>query len=260
MKNILKSTAIFAACLALTACGDGYGETPVQSITEPPAVQQTVQRTVEQTETTAGTVKSFPDDWEETVAAEAGDPETVTEAYTGVTFPETMDDWEHAYVIKDLFFIGLQDLSYAAAEPGSSDYHECEECYKRLLVEKFLDYPDNFGYFGGAYWSGGRLVLKITDLSKSEEIFADFFDGLESVDIEGCDYSYQNLADVHKTVEGNEKVNLHFINVEKNRVEVGGELTEDDVEEIRAELENAGLDPNAAEFSFSEDCPVANPC
>lgn len=267
MKNIFKGTIIFGVCLTLAACGtESPQDITVQSINEPVATQQTVGQPVVTTvaDTTLGTVNaSGTEGWEETVATEPGDCEPVAEAYTGVTFPETMDDWEHAYLIEDMFYTGLPVypwLENGGSGTGLSDYDECDQCYKRLLVEKFLDYPDNFSLFGGAYWSDGRLVLRITDYSKRDDIFSDIFDGLESVDVEECTYSYSYLLEVRGAALQNEKVKTHLINVRNNRVEVGGEFTEEDTEKICADLEAAGLDPNAAEFSVREAVPVANPC
>lgn len=269
MKNIFKGAIFLAACLALAGCGtNNYGEMTIQSINEPAATQQTVGQPVVTAvaETTLGTVKaSGTEGWFETVATEPGDSEPVTEAYTGVTFPETMDDREQSYIIERLFYIDLPeyiehfDDSGANYENGRDNYSKCNEIYKKFLTERLLDDPDAFEVFGGAYWCDGYMHMLITDWEKTDDVFVTVLAELNNGNVKSCDYSYYDLHRVRETVMQNEKVNLHFINVGKNRVEVGGEFTEEDIEKLRADIEAAGLDPNAAEFSFVEDCPVVNP-
>lgn len=264
MKNILKGTIIFAVCLTLAACGTGSPrEITVQSITEPMITMQTVGKVpeTEVTESTVGTVRvTGTEDWVEPVATEPDDPNagSETEAYTGVTFPETMDDWEHSYIIQDLFYQELPVYHWSDDEMDFSDYNECNEYYKKLLVEKFLDYPDNFNLFGGAYWCEGRMFLMITDNSKRDELFPNI-EKIASVEVVNCKYSYPYLLDVWHVAQQNEKMTGHLINRENNCVEVYGAFTDEDKENIFAALEAAGLDREAVEI-MAADVSVANPC
>ena len=268
MKNILKGTIIFAICLTLAACGTGSPQDiTVQSITEPMTTVQTVGNVPEVTavaESTIGTVRvPGTEDWEEPVETEPDDPNAglETEAYTGVTLPDFMDDDIPSSVIVDLFYKELPEYSWTDYEAGESTYAECNECYKKLLVEKLHNGRDEFfEFFGGAYFSDDRLFLRITDVGKKDEIFSDFFDDLESVDVVSCKYSYSDLLDVWETVRQNEHVKGHIMDTEKNHVWVSGTFTDEDKENILADLEAAGFDSDAVELAFEEDCPVMNPC
>lgn len=266
MKRIFKSTIIFAVCLTLAACGTGSPrDITVQSITEPIVTQQTVNvpETTAVTESSAGTVRvTGTEDWVEPAATEPDDPNAgvPVESLTGTTFPGVIDDWEHAYIIEDIFYMGLPVYHWSENEPDSN-YTECEEYYKKLLVEVFLDYPDNFSFFGGAYWRDGRMVLMLTDVGKKDELFPDLED-IENAEVVSCKYSYPYLIDVGIIAGQNEKVKTHLINAENNRFEIYGEFTDEDKENIAAEIEAAGYDPDAVEFIFAfvEEVPTANPC
>lgn len=271
MKNIFKGTIIFAACVTLAACGTGSPqEITVQSITEPMTTMQTVGNVPEVTEVTesaVGTVRvTNTDNWTEPAATEPDDPNagSETEAYTGVTLPDAVDADIESTIIVDLFRKELPDYSWKDSdyEAGESDYYECNECYKKLLVEKLFDGRYEFGeFFGGAYWSDGWLFLRITDVGKQEEIFSDCFDGLESVEILSCKYSYLDLYDVYYIVMKNEKVNSYWINIETNCVQVGGELSDEDKENILADLEAEGYGSDAVDFFFMADSAFdAQPC
>ena len=268
MKNILKGTIIFAVCLTLAACGTGSPQDiTVQSITEPMTTMQTVGNVPEVTavtESTIGTVRvTGTEDWVEPVATEPDDPNAglETEAYTGVTLPDFMDGDIQSSVIVDLFYKELPEYPWTDYEAGFSDYAECNECYKKLLVEKLYNGREEFfEFFGGAYFSDGRLFLRITDVGKKDEIFSDCFDGLESVDVVSCKYSYFDLRDIWDIVMKNEHVKGHIIDTEKNNVWVSGTFTDEDRENILADLEAAGFDSDAVELTFEEDCPVMNPC
>lgn len=261
---------ILTAGLFLTACQNNMQDITIQSITEPIVTQQTVWNVPEVTEVTGSTVGTVrvtnTDNWTEPVETEPDDPGAglETEAYTGVTLPDTVDGDMASSVIVDLFRKELPDYSWTDSdyEAGENDYYECNECYKKFLVEKLYDGREEFcEFFGGAYWGDGRLFLGITDVSKQDEIFSDCFDGLESVEILSCKYSYLDLYDVYYIVMKNEKVNSYWINIETNHVEVGGELSDEDKENILAELEAAGYGSDAVEFFFMGDSAViAEPC
>lgn len=258
---------ILTAGLFLTACQNNMQDITIQSITEPIVTQQTVRNVPEVTNSTVGTVLvTGTEDWTEPAATEPDDPNAgmVTEAYTGVTLPDAVDGDIASSVIVDLFRKELHDYSWTDSvyEAGESDYDECNECYKKFLVEKLYDGREEFGeFFGGAYWGNGRLFLRITDVSKQDEIFSDCFDGLESVEILSCKYSYLDLYDVYYIVMENKKVNTYWINIETNSVKVGGELSDEDKENILAELEAAGYGSDAVEFFFMGDSAViAEPC
>ena len=265
MKNILKGTIIFAVCLTLAACGTGSPQDiTVQSITEPMVTMQTVGNVPEVTAVTESTLVTVratgTEEWVEPVATEPNDTyNNSAETLAGMMFPETMVDREQSYIIQDLFYQGLPDYSWSEHEKGFSDYDECYECYKKLLVEKFLDDPDAFELFGGAYWCNGWLFLRITDYSKKDDIFSDIFDNLESVEVTECKYSYSDLLDVWETVQQNEKAAGHLINVENNCVEVLGAFTDEDKENILADLEAAGFDADAVVIDVI-DATVMNPC
>lgn len=258
MKNILKGIVIFAVCLTISACGTSSPQDiTIQSITEPMTTMQTV-RQVPETEVVAENT----DNWTEPAATEVPDDtyNNGAETLAGMTFPEEIDDWIHAYIIRDLFYQGPPVYYLSKYGTGFSDYDDCYECYKKLLVEKFLDYPDNFNLFGGAYWCDGWLFLRITDYSKKDDIFSDFFDDLESVEITSCKYSYSYLVDVMGVARQNEKATGDFINLESNCVEIYGVFTDEDKENIFAALEAAGLDPEAVEIMVVDENPVVNPC
>ncbi|MDE6132188.1 MAG: hypothetical protein K2G04_02245, partial [Oscillospiraceae bacterium] len=239
-------------------------EITVQSITEPMTTVQTVGNVPEVTKNTVGTVLvTGTEDWVVPVETEPDDPGAglETEAYTGVTLPDGVDDDIPSSVIVDLFRKELPE-SWTDYEAGESTYVECNECYKKLLVEKLYEGREEFcEFFGGAYWGDGWLFLILTDVSKQDEIFSDCFDGLESVEILSCKYSYSDLYDVYYIVMKNEKVNSYWINIENNCVEVGGELADEDKKNILADLEAAGYGSDVVEFFFMEDIAViANPC
>ena len=273
MKNILKGTIIFAVCLTLAACGTSSPQDiTIQSITEPMTTMQTVGNVLEVTavaESTIGTVRvTGTEDWVEPVATEPDDPNAglETEAYTGVTFPETMDDWVHSYIIRDLFYQELPvytehfDDSGAYYENGNNSYSKCNESYKKLLVERFLDDPEAFEFFGGAFFCDGYMHLMITDWERLDDIFGDPLAKLNSVHVRSCNYSYTYLLEVWETVQQNEKVTGHLINAGKNCVEIYGAFTDEDKENTLAALEAAGLDPEALEIMVVDEIPAANPC
>lgn len=252
---------ILTAGLFLTACQNNMQDITIQSITEPIVTQQTVWNVPEVTNSTVGTVfVTGTEDWVESVATEPDDPNAgvPVEELTGITFPEVIDDWEHAYIIQDMFYQGLPVYHWSNNE-SDSNFTECDEYYKKLLVEIFLDYPDNFSFFGGAYWCDGRMFLMLTDISKKDELFTDIED-IENVEVVSCKYSYPYLLDVWHIAVQNEKVKSHLINRETNRVEVYGEFTDEDKENIIAEVKAAGYDSDVVEIFFEEDAPTANPC
>lgn len=262
MKRIFKSTIIFAVCLTLAACGTGSPrDITVQSITEPIVTQQTVNvpEVTEVAENTVGTV--LVENWEEPVATELDDPGAgiETEAYTGVTLPDAVDADIASSVIVELFQKGLLEAS-TDYEAGENSYDECNECYKKLLVEKLYSGRGEFcEFFGGAYFDDGNLFLRITDTDKREELFSDCFDGL-AIEVISCKYSYMDLWEIHYIAEQNENVNWHLIDAHKNCVELYGEFTDEDKENITAEIEAAGYASDAVEFIFRENVSTANPC
>lgn len=252
---------ILTAGLFLTACQNNMQEITVQSITEPIVTQQTVRNVPEVTavaENTVGTV--LVGDWEEPAATEPDDPNAGAEtAYTGVTLPDAVDADIASSVIVELFQKGLL-LSTTSYEAGFNDYDECNECYKKLLVEKLYSGREEFcEFFGGAYFDDGNLFLRITDTDKQEEIFSDCFDGL-AIEVISCKYSYMDLWEIHYIAEQNENVNWHLIDAHKNCVELYGEFTDEDKENIIAEIEAAGYASDAVEFIFRENVSTANPC
>lgn len=290
MKNILKGTIIFAVCLTLAACGTvNPQEITVQSITEPMITMQTV-RNFPVTEITENT-----DNWTEPAAAEEHDEWEVpvetddTDNTNGsvldptmqeipvhtvetVTFPEVIDDWVHAYIIRDLFDEGLTATATHGSicsngnnysRSGVSDYDECNICYKKLLLEKFLDYPDNFELFGGAFFCDGWFHLFITDLERKDDIFGEPLAKIQNISVTSCDYSYSYLLDVLGAVIDTEityekGLTSYGIEISENRV-YATVLTEEVREQVLAAVENSGFDKNAVNAIVC-DYVIAKPC
>lgn len=265
MKNFLKGTIISAICLTLAACGTGSPQDiTIQSITEPMTTMQTVVNVPEVTavtESTVGTVRvTGTEDWVEPVATEPDDPSagTVTEVYTGVTLPDFVDDDIPSSFIVDLFYKELPEYSWTDYEAGESTYAECNECYKKLLVEKLHNGREEFfEFFGGAYFSDGWLQVKITDYGSRDEVFGDFFDSLESVNIGSCKYSYSYLLEVRGVIQ-QAQAGTSTVDIEKNCVEVVVS-TESAAEFVRNAVKNAELDLEAVHIEVG-DYVIANPC
>lgn len=271
MKKILKGTVIFAACVTLAACGmSSPQDITVQSITEPAVTVQTVGKVP----TVTAAVTENTDHWTEpaavegTSALEAPDDtyNNGAETLAGMTFPEETDEWEYADIIRDLFYQGLPvyteyfDDSGAYYRQGNDSYSKCDECYKKLLTERFLDDPEAFELFGGAFFCGGCMHMMITDWERLDDIFDDTLAKLNSGCVRSCNYSYTYLVDVMSVARQNEKATGHFINLESNCVEIYGDFTDEDKENIFAALEAAGLDTEAVEIMVADEIPVANPC
>ena len=270
MKNIFKGTIIFAVCLTLAACGTGAREITVQSITEPMTTVQTVGNVPEVTAFNENT-----DNWTEPAAAEPDDGEVLIETddtdndnnmdiydengvVTGVTFPEVIDDWVHAYMVRDLFYDGVQQVTPRdTCGTFAGDFDEMNYRFREFVVEKFLDYPENFEPFGGAYWQDGYLHLKITDLDR-QDIFSDFVDN-EYVIIETCKYSYSELWLIESMVKETNATVLCGIKMNDNVV-YAGVFTWKDSEKILTAVEAAGLDTEAVEIVADDEIPATNPC
>lgn len=272
MKNILKGTIIFALCLTLAACGTGSPQDiTVQSITEPMTTMQTVGNVPEVTAVAENT-----DDWTEPAATEEpAELEVLIETddtdnnnnmdiydengvVTGVTFPEEIDDWEHAYMVRDLFYDGVQQVTPRdTCGTFAGDFDEMNYRFREFVVEKFLDYPENFEPFGGAYWQDGYLHLMITD-SDRQDIFSDFADN-EYVIIETCKYSYAELWLIESVAKETNATVFCGIKMNDNVV-YAGVIAWKDREKILTAVEAAGLDTEAVEIAADDEIPAANPC
>ncbi len=291
MKNILKGTIIFAVCLTLAACGTGSPqEITVQSITEPMTTMQTVGNVPEVTSAVTENTDNWtepaaaeePDDWTELAMTDgtdntndpAFDPpmqEIPVHTVETVTFPKTIEDWVYADIIEDLFDEGLTSTAIHGSifENGSyynngiSDYDECNICYKKLLLEKFLDCPENFELFGGAFFCDGWFHLLITDWEKKDDIFGDPLAKIQNVSVASCDYSYSYLLDVlgaviDTEITYEEGLTSYGIEISENRV-YATVLTEEVREKVLAAVESAGLDTNAVNAIVC-DYVIAKPC
>lgn len=282
---------ILTAGLFLTACQNNMQEITVQSITEPIVTQQTVRNVPEVTtvaeitentdDWTEPTPTEGPDDWE--IPVETDDTDNTNPAVDlpmqnisvrnieTVTFPEVIDDWEHSYIIRDLFDEGLPTTAVHGLsadngsywETGVSDYDECDNCYKKLLLEQFLDYPDNFDIFGGAFFCDGWFHLYITDWEKKDDIFGDPLGKIQNVSVTSCNYSYPYLLDVLGAVIDTgityEKgLTSYGISVSDNYV-YATVLTDEVKEQVLAAVEKAGFDTNAVNVIVC-DYVIAKPC
>lgn len=268
---------ILTAGLFLTACQNNTQDITIQSITEPIVTQQTVWNVPEVTKVTENT-----DDWTELVMTDdtdnANSPEFDLPMHNipvhnveTVMFPEVTDDWVYAYIIKDLFDEGLTVTAThgSICDNGSnygmgvSDYDKCNLCYKKLLLEQFLDYPDNFSIFGGAFFCDGWFHLYITDWEKKDDIFGDPLGKIQNVSVTSCDYSYPYLLDVlgaviDTEITYEEGLTSYGIEITENRV-YATVLTEEVREEVLAAVENAGFDTDAVNVIVC-DYVIANPC
>lgn len=272
MKNILKGTIIFAVCLTLAACGTGSPQDiTVQSITEPMVTMQTVGNVPEVTAVAENT-----DDWTDPAATEEpAELEVLIETddtdnnnnmdiydengvVTGVTFPEIIDDWDHAYMVRDLFYDGVQQCSPRdTCGTFAGDFDEMNYQFREFVVEKFLDYPENFEPFGGAYWENGYLHIMLTDLDK-RDIFSDFADN-EYVIIETCKYSYSELWYIKSEIRETNASSAYGIRMNENVVSARV-IAWEDREKILNALEAAGLDIEAVEIAADDEITATNPC
>lgn len=272
MKNILKGTIISAVCLTLAACGtSGTQDITIQSITEPMTTMQTVGKVPETAAVTENTdhwtepaATEAPDEWEVLIETDDTDNNNNMDIYdengvvTGVTFPEEIDDREHAYMVRDLFYDGVQQCSPRdTCGTFAGDFDEMNYQFREFAVEKFLDYPKSFEPFGGAYWQDGYLHLMITD-SDRQDIFSDFADN-EYVIIETCKYSYSELWLIESAVKETNASVIGGIKMNDNIV-YAGVVTDEDGEKILAAVEAAGLDADAVVIEAVDANTVTKPC
>lgn len=285
MKNFLMVTAALAVCVGLTACNsaDG-GVTGIQSITSPEVTQQTVFQTAAVgTENTVQTEENLqtaekPVHSEKTVQTDDEPSEEVTTGLCKyplledmydpcgeVTLPDVIDGCEHSSTVERMFYNELPIYEYSEYEAGESDYDECNECYKRLLAEHIINHCDRAELFGGAYFCDGWLQVKVTDYGSRDEILGDFLDGLESVNVSSCNYSYCYLAEVQGivrqaqvgTTESQAQAGTSEINVQNNCVDVtvSSEL---EAEIVREAVENAGLDLDAVHIEIENEWEIVS--
>lgn len=183
-----------------------------------------------------------------------------------VTLPDVIDGCYHSSTVKHMFYSELPIYEYGGYEAGESDYDECNECYKRLLAEHIINHCDRAELFGGAYFCDGWLQVRVTDYGSRDEVLGDFLDGLESVNVGSCDYSYCYLAEVQGAVQqaqvGTPEENIQQagtseINVQNNRVDVtvSSEL---EAEIVREAVENAELDLDAVHIEIENEWEIVS--
>lgn len=265
MKKFLMGVAALAICVGLTACnsvdGGVTGITGIQSIT----TQQTVLQTAaEGTENTVRSEKNLqtaekPVQSEKTVqtADEPYDePDELYDPCGEVTLPDAIDDCDHGTMVERMFYNGLPLYEYSVYEAGESDYDECNECYKRLLAEHIINHCDRAELFGGAYFCDGWLQVRVTDYGSRDEVIGDFFDGLESVNVSSCNYSYYYLTEV-KSIIQQAQAGTSEINVQNNRVDVTVS-TETAAEFVRKAVENAGLALDAVHIETESEWEIVS--
>lgn len=278
MKKFLMGVAALAVCVGLTACnsadGGVTGITGIQSITSPEVTQQTVLQTAaEGTENTVQTEKNLqtaekPVQSEKTVqtADEPDDePDELYDPCGEVTLPDVIDGCYHSSTVKHMFYSELPIYEYSEYEAGESDYDQCNECYKRLLAEHIINHCDRAELFGGAYFCDGRLQVKVTDYGSRDEVLGDFLDGLESVNVGSCNYSYCYLAEVQGAVqqaqvgtpENRAQAGTSEINVQLNRVDVAVS-SELEAEIVREAVENAELSLDAVHIEIENEWEIVS--
>lgn len=253
MKKFLMGVAALAVCVGLTACnsadGGVTGITGIQSITSPEVTQQTVLQTA--AEGTENTVQT-----EEPI-------QTSDDPCGEVTLPDVIDGCYHSSTVKHMFYSELPIYEYSEYEAGESDYDQCNECYKRLLSEHIINHCDRAELFGGAYFCDGRLQVKVTDYGSRDEVLGDFLDGLESVNVSSCNYSYCYLAEVQGAVqqaqvgtpENRAQAGTSEINVQLNRVDVAVS-SELEAEIVREAVENAELSLDAVHIEIENEWEI----
>lgn len=263
---------ILTAGLFLTACQNNMQDITIQSITEPIVTQQTVWNVPEVT--TAVEATENTDDWTELAVTDGTDntnppefdppmQEIQTTTLEDVTLPDAIDGCMHSTWVEYMFNNELPTHAPDKYKAGESDYDECNVCYKKLLAERLINHCDRVELFGGAYFCNGRLQLKITDYNSRDEVFGDIFDGLESVNISSCYYSYSYLLDVQSAVIATEityeeGLTGYGIGIKENRVYVTVS-TEEIKEQVLFAVEKAGFDTDAVNIGVI-DYVIADPC
>ena len=151
------------------------------------------------------------------------------------------------------------DESYDLAVGDKDFYEEASTKYTKLLGE-FLDFPEKYEKFGGAFVQNGYLHLLITDKEYSD----DFLEivGNENVIIAECSYSYSYLDQVYEFISSFELDSengptSYILSENKNRVLVTV-LSEDVKSDMYSAIEKEGFDKSSVDIIVA-DYVFANP-
>lgn len=143
---------------------------------------------------------------------------------------------------------------------GDKDFVSEASTKYAILLENFLDFPEKYEMFGGAFVQNGYLHLLITDKEYSD----DFLEvvGNENVIVDQCSYSYSYLNQIYEFISSFELdrengLTSYILSENKNQVIVTV-LSEDVKSDMYSAIDKAGFDESAVEIIVA-DYVYANP-
>lgn len=252
--NRLKYVVItLLTCLLLTSCGTD--ETQISEITS----ETPIQSSISNSEISPFTEnKSIQDTKTETTFQTLISSESETSP--DLEYPNGNDYIDEINALmKNELLSCAPDESYDLAVGDKDFYEEASTKYAKLLGE-FLDFPEKYEKFGGAFVQNGYLHLLITDKEYSDNFLE--IVGNENVIIAECSYSYSYLNQVYEFISSFELDSengstSYILSENKNRVLVTV-LSEDVKSDIYSAIEKEGFDKSAVDIIVA-DYVFANP-